>query len=73
MYNALRNLKGKKSEYDIIESLSKVCESNPYMSEWKMQPFLLQEACEAFLADWDDETQELLMNRNIEDPQMLSN
>ena len=54
MYNALRNLKGKKSEYDIIESLSKVCESNPYMSEWKMQPFLLQEACEAFLADWDD-------------------
>ena len=43
------------------------------MSEWKIQPFLLKESCEAFIADWDDEAHKLLINRNNDDPLMLSN
>ena len=58
---------GKKSESDVINVLSEICDFDDVMLGWGIPPMEIGKYCERFLGDWGDELEYLLMNRKNDD------
>ncbi len=59
---AMKELRGKKSEADVYDYMTTVCKPEKY-NIYHFPPPEMREGCEAFVAAWDDEIPKALINR----------
>lgn len=58
----LKKLKHRKSETDVIDSLSDVCDPKYYYI-YMFPPPEMKEGCQAFIMDWEEDLERVLMER----------
>lgn len=59
---AMKELRGKKRESDVIDYMTTVCKPDKY-NIYHFPPPEMREGCEAFVAAWDEEIPKVLINR----------
>jgi hypothetical protein len=58
----LKKLRHRKSESDVMEAMSDVCNPEYYMI-YEFPPPEMREGCEAFIMDWEEVVEKELINR----------
>lgn len=58
----LKKLRHRKSESDVMEAMSDVCNPEYYMV-YEFPPPEMREGCEAFIMDWEEVVEKELINR----------
>ena len=59
---ALQELRGKKSEGDVFQTLSEICMIRHY-SIYESPPADMRDACKVFISDWEETLEGLLIHR----------
>lgn len=65
---AMKELRGKKKESDVIDYMTTVCDPEKYYV-YSHPPPDMRQGCEAFVNGWDEEIEQVLVNRkNDQEP-----